>query len=108
MTPIATDEIAAMPEPSNDKSSAIDPVVANAGHRSPQRASAAESAPQRLQKGLQERARDGAPSTEVCAVYGVEPEIQAYSMAKDSRSSLPLKEWLGGISTQKAEELLDT
>src|SRR3977135_785747 len=106
MTPIATDEIAAMPEPSNDKSSATVPVAANSGHRSPQRASAAEGAPQGLQNELQERARDGAPSTEVFAVYGVEPEIQAYAMAKYSRSSLSLKESLREISSQEAEKFL--
>jgi hypothetical protein len=30
-----------------------------------------------------------APSVEVYAVYGVEPEVQAYAMAKYSRSALP-------------------
>ena len=30
-----------------------------------------------------------APSVEVYAIYGVEPEIQAYAMAKYSRSALP-------------------
>jgi thymidylate synthase ThyX len=49
-----------------------------------------------------------APSTEVFAVYGVEPEIQAYAMAKYSRSSLSMKESLREISTQKAEKFLNT
>jgi len=31
------------------------------------------------------------PSVEVYAVYGVEPEVQAYAMAKYSRSSLSMK-----------------
>jgi hypothetical protein len=35
-----------------------------------------------------------APSVEVYAVYGVEPEIQAYAMAKYSRSALSMKESL--------------
>jgi thymidylate synthase ThyX len=48
------------------------------------------------------------PSTEVFAVYGVEPEIQAYAMAKYSRSSLSMKESLREISTQKAEKFLNT
>ena len=34
------------------------------------------------------------PSVEVYAVYGVEPEVQAYAMAKYSRSSLSMKESL--------------
>jgi hypothetical protein len=41
-----------------------------------------------------------APSVEVYAVYGVEPEIQAYAMAKYSRSALSMKESLREISQQ--------
>jgi thymidylate synthase ThyX len=48
------------------------------------------------------------PSVEVFAVYGVEPEIQAYAMAKYSRSSLSMKESLREITTQKAEKFLNT
>ena len=48
------------------------------------------------------------PSTEVFAVFGVEPEIQAYAMAKYSRSALSMKESLREISTQKAEKFLNT
>jgi thymidylate synthase ThyX len=48
------------------------------------------------------------PSLEVYAVYGVEPEIQAYAMAKYSRSSLSMKESLREISSQKAEKFLNT
>ena len=44
-----------------------------------------------------------APAVEVYAVYGVEPEIQAYAMAKYSRSALSMKESLREISQQKAE-----
>ena len=47
-------------------------------------------------------------SVEVFAVYGVEPEIQAYAMAKYSRSALSMKESLKEISTQKAEKFLNT
>src|SRR5271154_4614890 len=47
-------------------------------------------------------------SVEVFAVYGAEPEIQAYAMAKYSRSSLSMKESLKEITTQKAEKFLDT
>ena len=49
-----------------------------------------------------------APSAEVYAVYGVEPEVQAYAMAKYSRSALSMKESLKEISQQKAEKFLNT
>ena len=47
-------------------------------------------------------------SVEVFAVYGVEPEIQAYAMAKYSRSSLSMKESLKEITAQRAEKFLNT
>jgi thymidylate synthase ThyX len=47
-------------------------------------------------------------SVEVFAVYGVEPEIQAYAMAKYSRSSLSMKESLKEITSQKAAKFLNT
>ena len=54
------------------------------------------------------QSKSDTPSVEVYAVYGVEPEIQAYAMAKYSRSSLSMKESLKEISTQKAEKFLNT
>ncbi len=48
------------------------------------------------------------PSVEVFAVYGAEPEIQAYAMAKYSRSALSMKESLREITQQKAEKFLNT
>ena len=51
---------------------------------------------------------DSGPSVEVYAVYGAEPEIQAYAMAKYSRSALSMKESLKEISQQKAEKFLNT
>jgi thymidylate synthase ThyX len=48
------------------------------------------------------------PRVEVYAVYGVEPEVQAYAMAKYSRSALSMKESLKEISQQKAEKFLNT
>jgi thymidylate synthase ThyX len=48
------------------------------------------------------------PAVEVFAVYGVEPEVQAYAMAKYSRSALSMKESLKEISQQKAEKFLNT
>src|SRR5213083_1955422 len=50
----------------------------------------------------------GSSSTEVYAIFGAEPEIQAYAMAKYSRSALSMKESLREISTQKAEKFLNT
>src|SRR5690348_1731743 len=48
------------------------------------------------------------PATEVYAIFGAEPEVQAYAMAKYSRSSLSMKESLKEISQQKAEKFLNT
>ena len=48
------------------------------------------------------------PAVEVFAVYGAEPEVQAYAMAKYSRSALSMKESLKEISQQKAEKFLNT
>jgi thymidylate synthase ThyX len=48
------------------------------------------------------------PQVNVFAVHGVEPEVQAYAMAKYSRSALSMKESLKQISEQKAEQFLNT
>jgi thymidylate synthase ThyX len=48
------------------------------------------------------------PTVNVFAVHGVEPEVQAYAMAKYSRSALSMKESLREISEQKAEQFLNT
>jgi len=48
------------------------------------------------------------PAVEVFAVFGADPEVQAYAMAKYSRSSLSMKESLREISAQKAEKFLNT
>src|SRR5262245_18258000 len=63
-----------------------------------------------VQKSLSSRSGSMAstPSVEVFAVYGVEPEIQAYAMAKYSRSALSMKESLREITQQKAEKFLNT
>src|SRR5437773_7123588 len=50
----------------------------------------------------------GANSTEVYAMHGAEPEVQAYAMAKYSRSALSMKESLREINRQKAEKFLNT
>src|SRR2546430_15854111 len=49
-----------------------------------------------------------APAVEIFAVYGVEPEVLAYAMAKYSRSALSMKESLQEINQQKAEQFLNT
>jgi thymidylate synthase ThyX len=114
MTPIVTNEAIAMPEPPNQKAFSPDPSSPSSGHRSPQRASTTENPavprplPDQGQDKVREAARDQAPSAEVFAVYGVEPEIQAYAMAKYSRSSLSMKESLREMNTQKAEKFLNT
>jgi len=99
-----------MPEPSDKKSANVVPISAP-GHRSTQRAATTETAtgekPETLEQSS-EKPQPDAPSTEVFAVYGVEPEIQAYAMAKYSRSSLSMKESLREISSQKAEKFLNT
>src|SRR6266852_137477 len=48
------------------------------------------------------------PQVNVFAVHGVDPEVQAYAMAKYSRSGLSMKESLKEINEQKAEQLLNT
>jgi len=90
MTPIVTNEAITMPESSNQKSS-TDSALSSSGHRSTLRAPAVEHS------AIAEQSPSGPPSTEVFAVYGVEPEIQAYAMAKYSRSALSMKESLREI-----------
>jgi len=51
---------------------------------------------------------DSGPQVNVFAVHGVDPEVQAYAMAKYSRSALSMKESLREISEQKAEQFLNT
>jgi thymidylate synthase ThyX len=47
-------------------------------------------------------------TTEVYAIHGAEPEVLAYAMAKYSRSALTMRESLAEISTQRAEQFLNT
>ncbi len=47
-------------------------------------------------------------STDVYAIHGADPEVLAYAMAKYSRSALTLRESLAEISSQKAEQFLNT
>src|SRR5215211_6821788 len=48
------------------------------------------------------------PPRRIYAVTGVPPEIQAYALAKYSRSSQGMLESIQELSQQKAEEFLDT
>lgn len=49
-----------------------------------------------------------ANGTEVYAIHGADPEVLAYAMAKYSRSALTLRESLAEISSQRAEQFLNT
>ncbi|MDQ2834237.1 MAG: FAD-dependent thymidylate synthase [Acidobacteriota bacterium] len=49
-----------------------------------------------------------AGETDVYAIHGAEPEVLAYAMAKYSRSSLTMRESLAEISSQRAEQFLNT
>ena len=49
-----------------------------------------------------------APDTRVYAIHGADPEVQAYGMAKYSRSALSMRESLAEINEQKAEKFLNT
>src|SRR5262249_19817501 len=106
MTPTAKN-VVTMPKPSNSNSSDA------AGQRSTQRGSALEKpavdqVPAEAGGGARSTSASAEPSTEVFAVFGVEPEIQAYAMAKYSRSALSMRESLKEISSQKAEKFLNT
>src|SRR5579872_3652758 len=107
MPQTVTNEVISMPE-SSDKASNSGAAPAGSGHRSPQRASAEFSSSVEKRTEALETTAEAGPSTDVFAVYGVEPEIQAYAMAKYSRSALSMKESLREISAQKAEKFLNT
>ena len=50
----------------------------------------------------------GRNETDVYAIHGADPEVLAYAMAKYSRSSLTMRESLAEISSQRAEQFLNT
>lgn len=52
--------------------------------------------------------QEPAEQAEVFAVYGAEPEVTAYAMARYSRSSLSMRQSLREIDGQKAEKFLNT
>ena len=49
-----------------------------------------------------------APQVNVFAIHGADPEVQAYAMAKYSRSALSMKESLKELNEQRAEQFLNT
>ena len=49
-----------------------------------------------------------AAGTAVFCVQGADPEVQAYAMAKYSRSALSMKQSLAELDEQKAEQFLNT
>src|ERR687886_785864 len=51
---------------------------------------------------------DGFPKRRIYAVTGVPPEVQAYALAKYSRSAQGMLESIHELSQQKAEEFLNT
>ncbi len=53
-------------------------------------------------------AHDAPSETDVYAIHGADPEVLAYAMAKYSRSSLSMRESLAEISSQRAEQFLNT
>src|SRR5438132_9036657 len=55
-----------------------------------------------------EHARAAYPPRRIYSVVGVPPEIQAYALAKYSRSSQGMLETIQELSAQKAEQFLDT
>jgi thymidylate synthase ThyX len=116
MAQFSSTDVVPMPEPSDKKPAEVIP-ISGAGHRSTQRASGEKSPTEAATvsadaggsaRATHSPATSAEPSTEVFAVFGVEPEIQAYAMAKYSRSALSMKESLREISTQKAEKFLNT
>src|ERR1700741_5034248 len=52
--------------------------------------------------------KTAATETDVYAIHGADPEVLAYAMAKYSRSSLTMKESRAEISSQRAEQFLNT
>ena len=53
-------------------------------------------------------ATPAANDTDVYAIHGADPDVLAYAMAKYSRSALTLRESLAEISSQRAEQFLNT
>jgi thymidylate synthase ThyX len=55
-----------------------------------------------------ETSAESSSETQVYCIHGADPEVQAYAMAKYSRSALSMKESLAELNEQKAEKFLNT
>ncbi|HTV05027.1 MAG TPA: FAD-dependent thymidylate synthase [Acidobacteriaceae bacterium] len=64
--------------------------------------------PEREATPALQTAEESQNRTEVFAVHGADPEVLAYAMAKYSRSALSMRESLREISSQRAEQFLNT
>jgi thymidylate synthase ThyX len=64
--------------------------------------------PENEKIGTGSERRPDVGETDVYAIHGADPEVLAYAMAKYSRSSLTMKESLAEISSQRAEQFLNT
>jgi thymidylate synthase ThyX len=64
--------------------------------------------PETLTPPAESPTEHAAIQTDVYAIQGADPEVLAYAMAKYSRSSLNMKESLAEISSQRAEQFLNT
>src|SRR5437016_4524221 len=62
----------------------------------------------KMSSSSEKNGMSSSPQVNVFAVHGADPEVQAYAMAKYSRSALSMKESLREISGQKAEQFLNT
>ena len=60
------------------------------------------------QAAANQAASPSATQTDVYAITGADPEVLAYAMVKYSRSSLSMRESLAEISSQRAEQFLNT
>ena len=59
-------------------------------------------------KNIPSQGNPASSETDVYAIHGADPEVLAYAMAKYSRSALSMKESLTEISSQRAEQFLNT
>jgi len=59
-------------------------------------------------KNIPPQGNPASSETDVYAIHGADPEVLAYAMAKYSRSALSMKESLSEISSQRAEQFLNT
>jgi thymidylate synthase ThyX len=88
-----------VPASGTPPSSNSEPVSAEASTGKSSEASAKASA---------DASSEASSETQVYCIHGADPEVQAYAMAKYSRSALSMKESLSELNEQKAEKFLNT